>query len=117
MSDETREKMKASFWNNRDREEHLKWLSSISKGRKASWKAGKQSQDYIEKRMNSIKKPILQFSLDGTLIKEWKSAKDIENETGFTSDYISQNCRGIIKKFKNYIWKYKNNLGIIKENL
>lgn len=104
---ETKVKMSASFWNNRDREEHSKKLSILFKGRKAPWREGKQSSEYIEKRMKSIRKAIIQKDLNGNFIKEWDSAKKCELDTGFTSDYISQACRGLIPKFKGYLWEFK----------
>ncbi len=113
-SDETKTRMSAAqklTWN----QERKDYQSSLFKGRINFWKKGKQTNDLIKRRVHAVEKPVYQYSLDGKLIDEWKSAKDVERKLGFTSDYISQNCRGIIKKFKNYIWKYKKD-GITKEN-
>jgi len=117
VSEETRKKMSDSqkkIWNgNNIRKEYF---SSIFSGRKAPWKTHKQSKEFIERRISKIKKPIFQYDLKGTFIKEWNSAKDIEKELGFTSDYISLCCKGKISKFKNYLWKYKSSLlGNIEE--
>lgn len=38
-----------------------------------------------------MKKPIIQFNLDGEKIREWKSAKDVESELGFSRKNISMN--------------------------
>lgn len=117
ISEETKKKMKENFWNkpNRNLEEHKIRTSLACKGRKAPWRQGKQSEELVEKRMNKIRKPVLQLDLDDRLIKEWDSIKQIENVLGFTADYISLCCRGKIDKFKNYKWKFKT-AGITMEN-
>ena len=52
---------------------------------------------------------VLQYSLDGTLIREWKSASEAARQLGFSSGGISNCClnkphRNTYKKFK---WQYK----------
>ena len=56
-------------------------------------------------------KPVLQYSLDGTFIKEWKSTMDVERNLGFDNSHISACCRNIRKTAYGYIWKYKNEEG------
>lgn len=53
-----------------------------------------------------VAKNVLQYSLDGTFIKEWESAKASEKE-GFDRSSISKCCRGKLKTSKGYIWKFK----------
>lgn len=111
-SSETRTKMSVSGkagWNQERRDK----ASSQFKGRSNFWKKGKQSDELIRERIKLIKKPLNQFTLDNKHIKRWDSAKDVERELGYTSDYISQNCRGIIPKFRGFIWQYVD--GDIKE--
>lgn len=52
-------------------------------------------------------KTVLQYSLDGDLIKEWDSAKAAEKE-GFDHSTISKCCRGKLKSHKGYVWKFKD---------
>ena len=54
-------------------------------------------------------KPVLQFTLDGILIKEYPSIKQVEREKGFDHSYIVKCCKGKLKTAYNYIWKYKEN--------
>ena len=54
-------------------------------------------------KKNSI--PILQFSKDGTFIKEWQSARDAERQLGIT--HICHCLKGKRKSAGGYIWKYK----------
>ena len=58
---------------------------------------------------NGIKrrKSVLQYSLDGCLIKEWKSITEIKNTLGFSISNISRCCRNEQLIANNYIWKYK----------
>lgn len=51
------------------------------------------------------KRPILQFSLDGTLLNEWTSASDVP----FAKQNAISNClRGKSKTCAGFIWKYKD---------
>ena len=56
-------------------------------------------------RNEKIKKPILQFDLNGNFVKEWPSATDAGKEL---KGHICECLRGRRKTAANYIWKYKN---------
>lgn len=60
-----------------------------------------------ERRIKTISKPIVQYDLEGNFIKEWASAMQAEREGGFNSGNICKVCRGKLKKYKDFIWKYK----------
>lgn len=62
----------------------------------------------ITRRVSSRSKAVLQYDLEGNLIKEWKSAKEVERILGYSNVGISQCCRGLLKKSKGYIWRFKN---------
>lgn len=64
----------------------------------------KKTEDWIKNNSESIKKPILQYSLEGKFIKEWKSAKDVELELGFSRKNISSNICGKTYTAYDYIW-------------
>ena len=53
-----------------------------------------------------LSKPILQFTLDGKLVRKWESAVDIKKELGFNNCHISSCCNGKRKTANGYIWKY-----------
>jgi hypothetical protein len=53
-------------------------------------------------------KPILQYSLDGTLIKEWESAKYASEFFNISRQTIAMCARGLAKTSVGFIWKYKN---------
>lgn len=60
----------------------------------------------IKRFSDNKKKKIYQFDLNGNFIKEWKSAVDIEKETGLEKSNIRCCCRGEIKKAYGFIWRY-----------
>lgn len=64
----------------------------------------KRSQD---RRRDKYAYRILQYELDGTLIKEWRCAFDIEKELGIPKSNIRDCCRKKTKTCSGYIWRYK----------
>ena len=54
-----------------------------------------------------IPTPVLQFTLEGILVEEFASAKEAHIKYGFSQCRIGLCCNGKIKKYKNYVWKFK----------
>ena len=54
-------------------------------------------------------KSILQYSLDGILITEFKSIKEASQKTGLSESLIGKTCRGIVKNPRKFIFKFRNN--------
>ena len=54
------------------------------------------------------KKPILQYDLDGNLIKEWESAVDAANELEIEDSNITRACKTSGTTF-NFQWRFKLN--------
>lgn len=59
-----------------------------------------------ERAANNRSRVIIQYNLDGAEIKRWKSAKEIEQITGWCRGNISSCCHGARKTANGYIWKY-----------
>lgn len=57
-------------------------------------------------KSHPVSKPILQFTLDGELVRKWDSITDAEKEIGFCHSNISKCCEGKRKSAFGYIWKY-----------
>lgn len=57
-------------------------------------------------RIKLVSKPVLQYDLDGNLIKEWKSTSEC-GKNGFCQVAVCRCCNGLQRKHKNYIWIYK----------
>ena len=74
-----------------------------SKGGKIGGKIGGKSPSKIEKQ--SI--PILQLTKDGTLIKEWPSAKEAELQLGIYHQNICSCLKGRYKSAGGFVWRYK----------
>lgn len=61
---------------------------------------------------NKYHKPVLQYDLNGNLIKEWDSVMDAERGTGIRSNYISNCALGKCKKSQGFIWQYKKHVSM-----
>lgn len=69
-------------------------------------------KELIKNKENQYgRKKIIQFSKDGTLIKEWSSIKEASIATGITENQISRVCSGVVnyKTAGGFIWKYYYN--------
>lgn len=73
------------------------------------WCTAKYNTNYgtgIKRCSQSRFKRIAQISLDGSVVKEWESMKEIVETLGITYSSISQACNGIIKVSNGYIWNF-----------
>lgn len=50
---------------------------------------------------------IIQYTKDGTFIKEWKSATEAANILNLHQNNITKCCKGKGKTTGGFIWKYK----------
>ena len=50
--------------------------------------------------------PILQFSKDGELVKEWPSLSEAERQLGILQSHICDCLKGRYKSAGGYIWRY-----------
>ena len=55
-----------------------------------------------------LRKPVVQYSINGVFIKKWKDSHQAQNMTGVNSSSICQSCNGIVKLAGGFIWKYEN---------
>lgn len=51
-------------------------------------------------------KKVLQFTLDGELIREWESTRECERN-GFNHCSVCLCCNGKLKSHKGFLWEYK----------
>ena len=81
---------------------NLEWCD-----RKYNQNYGTRNKRISEKMINGkLSKPVLQYDLDGNLIREWASAMECDRN-GFNQGNVSACCRGKRKTYKGSIWKYK----------
>lgn len=73
------------------------------------WCTAKYNTNYgtgVERCSKSRFKKVAQCSLDGKLIMEWGSIKEIVETLGISYSRISQACNGKTKTSNGYIWKF-----------
>jgi hypothetical protein len=58
---------------------------------------------------NKLSKQVEQYDMNGNLLNTFKSANDAHRITGLSQGHISECCRGEIKQYNGYKWKYKIN--------
>lgn len=73
------------------------------------WCDGKYNSNYGTrgKRIGEkLSVPIEQYDIDGELIAKYRSSVDAHKHTGCDSSSIIKCCKGKLKHFKGFIWKY-----------
>lgn len=58
----------------------------------------------------SKSKPVLQYTVDGELVREWPSTHEAQRQGGYTQTSISACCLGKLKTYKGFIWRYKKEI-------
>lgn len=68
----------------------------------------KQTDEHAKNNGIGHHKPVLQYSLDGVLIKEWDCQSYASKELNLKQGSISNCCRGRQNQHGGFIWKMKN---------
>ena len=76
---------------------------SLSKKGKPAHNKGKTMSEKQKKKLSKI---VLQFTLNGELIREWPSTAEC-GRNGFNQGNVAACCRGEKQQYKGFIWKYK----------
>lgn len=114
VSEETRAKISTKV----SGERHGNWgkpLSPETRARIGKANSGERNgmfnhkftPEEIERMRFQRAKPILQYSKEGTFIKEWPSAGEVGRTWGVYYKSISKCCLGKRKTALGYVWKYK----------
>ena len=86
----------------------LTWEENNKKGRECQ----KNKKSCAEVATKYCSKTVIQFDTNMNFIREYKSAHEVERETGFRANLIARACRrnrdGFRCVSKGYIWFYKN---------
>lgn len=98
-SEETRKKLSECRRRENLSEETLKRRSDGLRGRKFS-------SEHKRKIGEGNSKAVDMYSVDGKLLRSFKSIKDAESELGISHAHISQCCRGDRKTSGGYRWEY-----------
>lgn len=79
----------------------------FGKNHSIKMKGIKKSQEDINKRLEKIYVSIIQLSLSGYFIREWKSTKHASDELGISSSGVSCCLRGKTKSAYGFVWVHK----------
>ena len=60
----------------------------------------------LRDRKQRTARRIGQYTLEGELVREWKSTGEVTKETGWNQSHISNVARGKCKSAHGYVWKY-----------
>lgn len=79
------------------------------------WVTTKENNNYgtrkerarISNTNGKLSKKIIQYDLNGFIVKEWNSIMEIQRECGYNHSMISFCCNGKRKRGYGYIWKFK----------
>lgn len=100
------ENMQVNHINEIKTDNRLSNLNLMTAKENLNW--GTRNERSAKKRINGkCSKPVLQFTLDDDLIKEYASVMQVERELGFANSNIIKCCNGKYKQAYNYKWKYK----------
>ena len=72
---------------------------------------------HINLNITSIKRPVLQFALNGRYIQEWESVLDAAKGVGCQESGIRQCCYGSYKQCHGYMWRYRDLFDAIPEQI
>lgn len=112
-----------------NRVENLRWCTQVENmnnpitlRRKAVSQVEPAKEKWRIGCFDMVKKPILQYSLEGELISEWESsaaaARAILGDTkekGRSAGRITRCCRGEARRAHGYIWVFKGNEDTVNE--
>ena len=100
------EGMQVNHINENKTDNRLENLNLMTPKENTNW--GNGIKRHADKQLNDHRsKPVLQFTLDGELVKEWPSAREA-HRNGFNQANVSRCCLGKQKQYKGFIWKFKN---------
>lgn len=96
----------------------IKYNSNYGKAKEKMIESRKSNPNYKQSLMrgqttrnklkcNGAENPVLQYSLDGKFIKEWRSLTEVEKNCGISRCGISKCCLGIYRQCRGFIWKFK----------
>lgn len=120
VSEETKEKIRQAHLGKKLSEETKRKLSAIGKGRPHSeeWKRNISKglkgrpclwADKIKEAKAKIVRAVLQYTLEGVLIKEYQSTEAASLEVGIKMATLYKCLSGKNKSSGGFIWKYKEN--------
>lgn len=96
--------------------QNLEWCSS-QYNNKYGTKSERTQITKIKTSSYNCRKPVLQFDLNGNLIKRWESASEAERKLNFSNSCINRCCNHQRNKYLNYKWEFENEISTKEELL
>jgi len=89
--------------------ENLEWCT-YGYNEKEAYRIGLKKGAWCNKKNNEHprSKRVIQYDLNGNLLKTWESASEVERQLKILVSSISQCCSGINKSAGGYKWRYEN---------
>lgn len=74
------------------------------------WVSRNENMHYVpkERRKRGVVQPVVQYDLDGNVVKEYTNATEAARKNGYRADVICWCCRGRLKTAYGYVWKRMN---------
>lgn len=102
-SENTKKKMSESHIGKHLSEETKMKISKANAGNNHPFFGKHHTEEYRKNKS----KPILQYTKDGELLKEWFGAKEVERVLGIYQGNITKCCQGKLKSAGGFVWRYK----------
>lgn len=68
---------------------------------------GGRNKRVSESKKNTNCKKVIQKALDGKVLQEWVSLREVVRNTGYDASLISRVCRGVKNTAYGFRWEYK----------
>lgn len=92
-----------------NRVENLRWVTNQENSNNPITKNKMMENSHLRNKFgieHPKSKPIIQFTLDGKLVRKWDSAYEVQRELGFNNSHISACCNNKIKSAYKFIWRF-----------
>lgn len=80
-------------------------------------KLSKSISKYYKTHESQVARPVLQYSIYGNFIKEWKSARQAALALNINANSITTVCQGKANQAHNYLWRYRDEFEEIPQKI